>query len=88
MSFGPDPTGPAAGRYSATLEAAAPHMLAPGTPERGEGDYLPGWDYRKTLASLWQEHAMLPVGGLSERVYEALIAVATWGYEQRKAEDL
>lgn len=54
---------------------------------RGSGDYLPGWDDRKTLAALWQKHAPLPEQGLTEAVYEALIEVATWGYEQRKAED-
>ena len=54
----------------------------------GEGDYLPGWDDRKTLAALWQEHAPLPAEGLSEAVYDALIAVATWGYQQRKDEEL
>lgn len=53
---------------------------------RGAGDYLPGWDDRKTLASLWQEHAPLPQEGLTERVYDALIAVATWGYQQRSDE--
>ena len=52
----------------------------------GEGDYLPGWDDRKTLASLWQDHCPLPEEGLTERVYDALIAVAKWGYEQRAAE--
>ena len=67
------------------LEAAAPHMRE---DKRGDGDYRPGWDDRKTLSSLWQEHAPLPDEGLSERVYEALIAVATWGYQQRKDEEL
>ena len=69
----------------AALEAAAPHMLE---DKRGDGDYRPGWDDRKTLSSLWQKHAPLPDEGLSERVYEALIAVATWGYQQRKDEEL
>lgn len=69
----------------AALEAAAPHMRE---DKRGDGDYRPGWDDRKTLSSLWQEHAPLPDEGLSERVYEALIAVATWGYQQRKDEEL
>ena len=69
----------------AALEAAAPHMRE---DKRGAGDYLPGWDDRKTLAGIWQEHAMLPVEGLSDGVYSALIAVATWGYQQRKDEDL
>lgn len=72
----------ALGMAGVALEAAAPHML------RGDGDYRPGWDDRKTLSSLWQEHAPLPDEGLSERVYEALIAVATWGYQQRKDEEL
>ena len=38
-----------------------------------------GWDDRKTLSTLWQEHAPLPPEGLSERVYDALISVAMWG---------
>lgn len=75
-------TKPDAAYLRTILEAAAPHML------RGDGDYRPGWDDRKTLSSLWQEHAPLPDEGLSERVYEALIAVATWGYQQRKDEEL
>lgn len=69
----------------AALEAAAPHMRE---DKRGDGDYRPGWDDRKTLSSLWQEHAPLPDEGLSERVYEALIEVAAWGYQQRKDEEL
>lgn len=52
----------------------------------GEGDYLPGWDDRKALAEVWQHHCPLPAEGLTDRVYDALIAVATWGYEQRAAE--
>ena len=70
------------------LEAAAPHLMAPRKPKPGEGDYLPGWDDRKTLAELWQQHAPLPEGGLREGTYDALLAVATWGYQQRKDEDL
>jgi hypothetical protein len=73
------------GNVETILEAAAPHMLE---DKRGDGDYRPGWDDRKTLSSLWQEHAPLPDEGLSERVYEALIAVATWGYQQRMDEEL
>jgi hypothetical protein len=37
-----------------------------------------GWDNRKTLAHLWQQHAPLPAEGLSENVYSALIAVANY----------
>lgn len=69
----------------AALEAAAPYMQA---DKRGDGDYLPGWDDRKELAHIWQEYAPLPDEGLSDGVYAALIAVATWGYEQRKDEAL
>lgn len=54
---------------------------------QGEGDYLPGWDDRKKLSAIWQERAPLPAEGLTERVYEALIAVAMWGYEQRATEE-
>lgn len=68
----------------AALEAAAPHRQ----DNRGNGDYLPGWDDRKTLAGIWQEYAPLPEEGLSDGVYAALIAVASWGYEQRKDEEL
>lgn len=42
----------------------------------------PGWDDRKTLADIWQEHAPLPADGLSDGVYRALIAVATCGFER------
>lgn len=38
-----------------------------------------GWDDRKALAGLWQDHAPLPEEGLTERVYDALIAVASYG---------
>lgn len=54
---------------------------------QGEGDYQPGWDDRKGIASLWQDHAPLPEEGLTDRVYEALIAVAKWGYAQRAEEE-
>jgi len=64
------------------LEAAAPHMLA------GDGENRPGWDDRKTLSNLWQEHAPLPTEGLSERVHEALIEIAAWGYQRRADEEL
>jgi len=50
------------------------------------GDYYPGWDDRKSLSEVWQGHAPLPDEGLSERVYDALIAVAQWGYRQRVEE--
>jgi hypothetical protein len=39
------------------------------------------WDHRKMLADLWQDHSPLPEGGLSERFYDAVIAVARWGAE-------
>ena len=70
------------------LEAAAPHLTQPRKPKPGEGDYLPGWDDRKTLAEMWQAHAPLPEQGLREGTYDALIAVAKWGYQQRKDEEL
>ena len=66
------------------VEAAAPYMV----DKRGAGDYLPGWDDRKKLWSVWQDHAPLPADGFTEAFTDALIAVATWGYEQRKDEDL
>jgi len=70
------------------LEAAAPHLMADRKPKLGEGDYAPSWDDRKKLAEVWQGKAPLPEEGLSERVYEALIEVAAWGYQQRADEDL
>jgi len=76
------------GRCVKAVEAAAPHLMADSKPKLGEGDYMPGWDDRKTLAELWQQHAPLPEGGLREGTYDALIAVATWGYQQRKDEEL
>ena len=72
----------------AALEAAAPHMMADRKPTPGEGDYAPSWDDRKKLAEVWQSRAPLPDEGLSERVYEALIEVAAWGYQQRLDEEL
>jgi len=56
-------------------------------PQPGQGDYLPGWDDRKELADVWQEHAPLPDCGLRDGTYDALIAVARWGYQQRKIEE-
>lgn len=70
------------------LEAVAPHLIATRKPKPGEGDYAPSWDDRKKLAEVWQGKAPLPKEGLSERVYEALIEVAAWGYQQRVDEDL
>lgn len=64
------------------LKAAAPYL------PHGDGDYRPGWDDRKTLSGLWQEHSPLPEEGLSERVYEALIEIAAWGYQRRMDEEL
>lgn len=64
------------------LEAAAPYI------REGDGENRPGWDDRKILAGIWQEHATLPVEGLSEGVYEALIEVAAWGYQRRMDEEL
>ena len=70
------------------LEIVAPHLMAARKPKLGEGDYAPSWDDRKKLAEVWQGKAPLPEEGLSERVYEALIEVAAWGYQQRADEDL
>lgn len=38
-----------------------------------------GWDNRKALADLWQDHSPLPAAGLCDATYEALLAVARWG---------
>lgn len=46
------------------------------------------WDDRKRLASIWQEHAPLPPEGLTERVYDALLAVARYGEDDAKADAL
>lgn len=70
------------------LEAAAPHLIASRKPKLGEGDYAPSWNDRKRLAEVWQSKAPLPEEGLSACVYEALIEVAAWGYQQRADEDL
>lgn len=54
---------------------------------RAAEDYTPPeWDDRKELASLWQDHAPLPEGGLSPEFYRALIAIARYGYDQRVEE--
>ncbi len=47
-----------------------------------------GWDDRKTLSDLWQDHAPLPEEGLTERVYEALLAVARYADERAYADAL
>lgn len=36
-----------------------------------------GWDDRKTLSDVWQEHAR--IDHLGDDTYSALIAVAQWG---------
>jgi hypothetical protein len=46
----------------------------------------PGYDDRKTLADVWQDHAPLPAEGLSSDVYAALVAVAAWGFERGVAQ--
>jgi hypothetical protein len=38
-----------------------------------------GWDDRKQLSDIWQDHAALPEIGLCDATYEALLAVARWG---------
>lgn len=43
------------------------------------GNDLVSWDDRKALAELWQDHAPLPPGGLSDEFYAALIAIAQEG---------
>lgn len=43
---------------------------------------MPGWDDRKALAGVWQEYAPLPEPGLSDEVYEALIAIAVYGWNR------
>ena len=45
----------------------------------------PEWDDRKQLADLWQQHAPLPDIGLREGIYDALLAIADWGYERGRA---
>lgn len=47
----------------------------------------PSWDDRKELLDIWQEHAPLPDIGLRDGIFDALIAVAIWGYAQA-VEDL
>lgn len=43
----------------------------------------PSWDDRKDLLDLWQEHAPLPDIELRAGIYDALIAVANWGYNRK-----
>lgn len=47
-----------------------------------------GWDDRKALADLWQNHAPLLDEGLTDRVYEALLAVARYADERAYADAL
>lgn len=48
----------------------------------------PEWDDRKDLLEIWQTYAPLPDIGLREGIYDALLAVADWGYERgREAND-
>lgn len=42
----------------------------------------PSWDDRKELLDVWQEHAPLPSVELRDGIYDALIAVAYWGYKR------
>lgn len=44
----------------------------------------PGWDSRKELASLFQDHCAIPEEMTLEGIYPALIAVAGYGYELAK----
>lgn len=44
----------------------------------------PGWDSRKELASLFQDHCTIPTGVSIESIYPALIAVAGHGYGTAK----
>ena len=49
---------------------------------------IPSWDDRKDLLELWQQHAPLPDVGLREGgIFDALLAVATWGYRRRVNEE-
>lgn len=51
------------------------------------GDYYPGYDCRKDLSEIWQDHAPLPDVDF-QQIYKALIAVAQYGYKQRMDEEL
>lgn len=46
----------------------------------------PGYDDRKELHKLWQEHARVPRGSW-DSFTRALIAVANWGYDRRAEEE-
>jgi len=50
-------------------------------------DYRPSWDDRKTLLEVWQEHAPLPDIGLRDGIFQALLAVADWGYIASKKDE-
>jgi len=48
----------------------------------------PSWDDRKDLLDLWQKYAPLPDVGLREGgIFNALIAIADWGYMRRVEEE-
>ncbi len=47
----------------------------------------PSWDDRKRLLEIWQPHAPLPDIGLREGIFDALLAVADWGYLRRVQEE-
>lgn len=44
----------------------------------------PGWDDRKQLASLFQDHCTIPESMTLDSIYPALIAIAGHGYELAK----
>lgn len=71
------------------LDAADSLEAVQATVKADRLDYLPGWDDRKDLMELWQEHAKLPEGDLrADGIFQAMIAVAVHGYRARQEEEL
>ena len=63
-------------------------MTSPNEAKAWDYFGMPEWDDRKVLLELWQEHAPLPDIGLREGIFDALLAVANWGYGRgREAND-
>ncbi len=63
---------------------AAPVQVDEAKLAEAIGWEAPGWDNRKELASLFQDHCAIPDEMTLESIYPALIAVAGCGYELAK----
>ena len=61
------------------LQPALARRVQPADELTPEINDAVGFDDRKELADLWQDYAPLPVQGLTEGTYDALLHVAKWG---------